>query len=150
MKKVFEFNSQANVGLKGELLFLESYPKAVKTDGLIDDFVLGGKTVELKTDTYSMSKTKNFFMEKYGNIKTKKLGGPWRTANDRVDFFVYLFIKEKTFFWFDPTKLVEFLEDYILDIPPSYIDNKTWAAEGYKVSRKDVEHLLIKTDTFNG
>lgn len=151
MPRQFNFKTQLNVGNVGEEMFLNHYKKrqARKADGRKHDFLVDeSKTVELKTDTYSMFKTPNFFMEKFGNIETKALGGPWRAAEDKLDFFVYFFIKEKTFFWFEPKALVAILDPIILDMKPKIIDNKTWAAIGYTVARDLCNSACLLQETF--
>jgi hypothetical protein len=148
MSKIFNFKNQLNVGNVGENLFIECYKNAQKTDGRVADFIMDGKTIELKTDTYSMDNTPNFFMERYGNIQTFADGGPWRAKNDNLDFFVYMFLNQKTFFWFEPNSLCGFLDKYILDLKPKTIDNRTWAALGYAVSREACKDYIIKVDKF--
>src|SRR5271170_7514484 len=99
--KVFDFKAQMAIGDQGEKDFLERYtslaPKKSTKDRAVD-FILGdGKKVELKSDSYSMEETENFFMEIYGCITTSKLGGPLRAKADNIDYFVYYFPKNKTF-----------------------------------------------------
>ena len=142
--KTFNFQSQHAIGNIGERLFLEYYKQASKTDGRKFDFLIGEKSVELKTDTYPMEKTPNFFFEKYGNIATQALGGPWRAKDDNVDYFVYLFIADKKFFWFEPAPLCAFLDNYIVDLKPKIIDNRKWSTLGYAVPREVCEPFLIE------
>lgn len=141
-----------NVGNVGETLFLTSYKesrKAQKTDGRIFDFLVDeGKSVELKTDTYPMLKTPNFFMEQFGNIDTLALGGPWRAQKDNVDYFVYLFLTDKTFFWFEPESLCALLDPVIRTMKPRIIDNRTWKAQGYPIPRELCESICVAKNTF--
>ena len=151
MSRQFNFKTQSNVGNIGEKFFLQCYKKrgAVQTDGRIHDFIVdGNKTVELKTDTYPMAKTPNFFMEKFGNIDKQALGGPWRAEHDKIDFFVYLFLNEKTFFWFSPKDLVALINPIIVDMKPKIIDNKTWAALGYTVARELCRPVCLIEEKF--
>lgn len=147
-KKIFEFNQQFSEGTRGELLFLECYPEAIKTDGKVDDFIYRKMRLELKTDTFSFAQSKNFFMEYYGNVKTQKIGGPWRAKQDLIPLFCYLYIKEKVFYWFDVNPLVEFLDSYILDLTPKYVHNVKHQGMGYCVPRKDLKHLVVREDKF--
>ena len=142
---IYNFKDQLNVGADGEKFFMNLYPKLVKTSGLISDFEYNGKGVELKTDTYAMDKTPNFFMEKLSSVDSGKIGGPWRAAQDNVDFFVYMFIKDRKCFWFRSKALVAFLDQYIVDKKPrsANIVNTSWTAMGYLIPRTAVTHLLL-------
>ena len=139
----FNFKDQHAVGNAGEALFKAIYPRVTQTDGILFDFECGGKGIEVKTDSYSMNDTGNFFMEAVGSTGNGKLGGPWRAAKDNVEFFVYLYIKQKKFFWFRSKELAKFLDDYCKNLNPLSIDNGTWVTLGYLVPRKDVQHLVV-------
>ena len=81
MGKKFDFNTQLSTGNIGEDHFKQLYSNLnpVKSEDLKYDFKLSnGSTVELKTDTYDMEDTPNFFMEYYSDMKKLKIGGPWR------------------------------------------------------------------------
>lgn len=143
-KKVFTFEEQLKVGNKGEKIFTSLYKDIEKADGIKYDFILNSKTIELKTDTYSMDKTPNFFMEHISDIKSGKLGGPWRALNDNVDYFVYMFINEKMCFWFEPKPLVDFLDEHIKTASYKVIRNRGWTSHGYAVKRDILKHLLVK------
>lgn len=153
-KKKFGFKEQMYAGDKGEALFKKAYKKVekpIKTDGRKFDFYVNEtETAEIKTDTYSMSKTKNFFMERFSSTQSKKPGGPWRAAEDDVDYFIYLFISDNVFYWFEPKALSKFLDDYIKSEKPIFIRNKGWETEGYKVKREDIAHLCSRKDVFDG
>ncbi len=140
---MFKFEKQLTVGSEGEKLFLELHPLLKKTDGLITDFEYNGKGVELKTDTYSMDRTPNFFMEYVGSTENGKPGGPWRAARDNVDFFVYMFLVQRRCFWFRSKELSAFLDVYCKHKRLVEIPNRTWVTTGYLVPRKDVEHLVV-------
>jgi hypothetical protein len=142
--KTFDFKKQLKVGAKGESLFLSLYPKLEKADGIKYDFMLGDKTLELKTDTYSMTETPNFFMEHLSDCKSGKLGGPWRALQDGVDYFVYMYQAQKQCFWFEPKPLVEFLDVYIRTAGYKVIRNKGWTSHGYTVPRETLSHLFLK------
>lgn len=130
-------------------MFLDFYSGSTKTDGIVYDLLWSGKSIELKTDTYSMSSTENFFMEKYSNDKDYALGGPFRAAKDCVDYFCYLFINDRMIFWFEPLPLVNFLETYIIGQKPKEIKNVKWTTIGYTVPREDCQKLCVRQDTFN-
>lgn len=150
---MFDFKTQLKVGDKGEAYFLSCYGNTgyAKADGFKYDFLTNsGKSLELKTDTYSMKKTENFFMERYGNIDKKRtsVGGPWRAKQHKIDSFVYLFISDLTFFWFDPDKLCAYLDTIVKKCQIRYIKNNGWTALGYLVKRAQVQHLCFAQETF--
>ena len=154
--KVFNFEDQRRIGDIGESDFLKVYEKMKPVKSLDDfriDFTLkDGKTVELKTDSYDMGKTPNFFMEK-STVSGEKTtsGGPWRSKEHKIDYFVYYFVKNKVFFWFRPKELVKILDKLIAKnkMREMTIKNKNtrggyYEARGYKISRESVEPVLLK------
>lgn len=152
MEEVFDFGTQLDIGNDGEADFQKYYhslcPKK-SHDRKIDFIFNTGKTVELKTDTYDMDKTPNFFMEMFGNTYDGKIGGPWRAMQDSVNFFVYYFPKNKTFFWFDTVRLCKLLDQLVAaGLQPKEILNKGWKAMGYAVPRSAVTAALLKQDIF--
>lgn len=147
-KKEFEFDKQKKVGDRGEKLLLKYYPKCQQDDGIITDFKMGDERVELKTDTWAMDETKNFFMEYYSDSAREKPGGPFQAEINNIDWFVYLYIKNKAFYWFRTKELVAFLREYIKDLKYKTVKNKAWITTGYAVPREAIEHLAIKIDNF--
>jgi len=139
---MFQFKDQLSIGGSGEELFLSLHPWLNKADGIKFDFERGGKSVELKTDTYSMKSTPNFFMERYSDTERGTFGGPWRAARDDVSYFVYMYLPQQTCFWFDSKELVKFLDEYCKGKRLVEIPNKTWMTTGYLVPRVAVEHLV--------
>lgn len=147
MPKVFNFQTQLRVGNVGEKMFLSKYKDYIKSKDLKYDFINGkNKTVELKSDSYSMEDTPNFFMEHYGNVEKQSIGGSFRAKRDNITHFVYLFIPEKTFFWFEPISLCNYIEAKMSILKPCFINNSSYSAMGYKIPRADVEFLLVKKD----
>lgn len=156
MGKVFNFHDQRRIGDVGEADFVRIYeklePKKSLTDFKIDFSLNNGKTVELKTDSYDMEKTPNFFMEQLTiSGPNSSLGGPWRSKEHKVDYFVYYFIKNRIFFWFEPVSLCEFLDKFIeeyslkpISIPN--IDNRGgyYEALGFKIPRDSVTPVLLR------
>ena len=143
--KTFDFKKQLKVGARGEELFLSLYPQITKADGIKYDFTMGDKTIELKTDTYSMDKTPNMFMEHLSDTKnTEKVGGPWRALNDGVTYFAYMYIEQKQVFWFHPKELVDFMNEYIKQASYKVIRNKGWTSIGYAVPREKLKHLFLE------
>lgn len=150
---VFDFDKQLSVGNEGETHFRQYYADLhpIKSDDTRFDFVIDkNRSVELKTDTYDMEATPNFFMEMFGDAVKGKMGGPWRALQDNVDFFVYYFPKNRTFFWFEPITLCSLLDDIIAQgqLEPKEIKNKTWSAIGYIVPREALQSVLIRKDVF--
>jgi len=141
---------QLAVGDKGERLFCEFYRdlEPVKSkDRAIDFHLKDGKSLELKSDDYEMSRTENFFME---TLSHGKLGGPFRALQDKVDYFVYSFPRNKVYFWFSPETLCGELEKLIASnkYKIKTINNKFWTAEGYAISREVLEPFCLKVDIF--
>lgn len=152
-KTLFDFQKQLFVGDIGEADFIKLYDKLSpkkSDDKKIDFFLSDGSTVELKTDTYDMEATPNFFMETLGNVDSGALGGPWRARQDKITYFVYYFKKNKTFFWFKTEQLCDLLETIITSrkLKTKTIWNKGWSAEGYAVPRESLESILHQKDTF--
>lgn len=149
--KIFGFRKQFLVGNTGEDLFLACYEKSKKGDGrIIDLYTENNNSVELKTDSYNMHETPNFFIEHYGNTTKKTLGGPYRAQKDNINYFVYLYIKNKTFFWFKPEKLVARMESlYDTDkITAKYIKNRNYETIGYLVKREDLIDIVESVEEF--
>ena len=149
-KKVFNFKTQMAVGDKGEKSFVESYPELApvkSADRAVDFHLKDGKSVELKTDDYAMEATENFFME---IMSHGKVGGPYRAKQDNVDYFVYYFIKNRTFFWFETLALCNALDKIFFanKLKLKTIRNNGWEAQGYAVPRESLESVLLRKDTF--
>ena len=152
-KQTFGFQEQLNIGNKGEKDFLRYFkelePK--KSEAREVDFILkNGKTCELKSDSYLMEETPNYFMEMFSNTESGSLGGPFRAAQDNVDYFIYYFPKNKVFHWFETQKLCKLVEEkiLILKLKPKNIRNKGWTTSGYCVPRSELESILIRKDVF--
>lgn len=153
MDEVFDFDAQLEVGNDGEEDFKRYYKslRPKKSEERKIDFILGdGQTVELKTDTYEMDKTPNFFMEMFGSVDESKIGGPWRAMQDGVNLFVYYFPKNKTFFWFKTEVLCKRLDSLVASgrFQPKEIRNKGWSARGYAIPRNELDEVLLKKDAF--
>lgn len=143
MTKQFTFKDQLIVGDRGEELFLERYPKKLEIyPGREYDFIIKktGEKVELKTDTYNINKTDNFFFERYSDVSRKTNGGPWRAEVDKVDIFCYYFIRHNIWFQFtELDKLIRYLNEIVNESKLIYVKNKGYCTAGYKVNRKELE-----------
>lgn len=156
--RFFKFDEQLAIGNIGETNFQQYYselnPQKSK-DKKIDFILNNNHTVELKTDSYNMEKTPNFFMEQYTVSDDKiNLGGPWRTKEHGVNLFVYYFLNNKVFFWFCPITLCEFLDKYIKDnklnkisIPNKGSNGTYYEAQGYKIPREILKSIWLKQHT---
>ncbi len=155
--KVFNFKDQLRIGDIGESDFTKIYEKLEPVKSVKNrkiDFTLNnGKTVELKTDSYPMAKTVNFFMEKNTILPdgTELMGGPWRSKEHKLSYFVYYYMNDKVFFWFDPVTLCKYLDKYIKKnkVKPIAIPNRdgkgqTFRSYGYKIPRADIVDVLLK------
>jgi len=155
--KVFNFKDQMRIGDIGEADFARIYeklePKKNIENRQIDFTLNNGKTIELKTDSYSMNNTPNFFMEKntVSHDNTSKSGGPWRSKEHKIDYFVYYYMNDKVFFWFEPKSLCKFLNKYIksnklkaITIPNKDGKGREYKSFGYKIPRKEVLSVLLR------
>jgi hypothetical protein len=151
MTKKWDMKTQLGVGAKGEKLLLKHWPEPVQKHPVFKgpDFIdAQDKVIELKTDTYDLEATPNFFIERWSDVQNKKPGGPWQAHEKGVHVFVYLFIQNKTWFIFrDMPALIERLDQltegkYAINIP-----NKGWTTQGYRVKRADLQDLF-QMETF--
>lgn len=145
MSKSFSFQKQLSTGKEGEFLMQEFYhmPLIPSEDRKYDfKCVHTGHKIEIKTDTYDMTRTPFFFFERYSNSEKETPGGPWRAVQDRVPVFVYFFIKNNRYFVFkNLPKMVQKLNRQIVkgkfDIVKIF--NKGWITQGYKIPREFVK-----------
>lgn len=149
----FDFSTQMVVGDRGEKDFADCYKQLApqKSENPAWDFNLNtGATVELKTDDYSMKDTNNFFIETVSDVRTGKIGGPSRAFKDGVTFFVYYFIRNRTFFWFETAKLQPYIQSLMEThkFPVKTIQNKTWTTTGFAIPRSLLEPVLMHQDYF--
>jgi len=143
--KSWGFKEQLVVGTRGEELFMERYPRKLEIyPGRAYDFTLKNsrETLELKTDTYNIDKSDNFFFERFSDVHKESPGGPWRACKDGVDIFCYYFVRHNIWFEFrDLPPLVSRLNDLTSKQGLVYIRNKGWTTGGYKVPRDLVMDL---------
>lgn len=142
------FQDSLAIGKEGERVFFQKYSRKLKLllrDGFKEDFVAGRdrEMVELKTDSYDMLSTPNFFMERYSDIDKKKPGGPWQSLAKGIGTFIYYYIKNDVYFLFNTTDLVHRLNDIIGEMKPIRILNRGWITTGYKVPRIALEDLNL-------
>lgn len=145
---VFSFKDQLCTGNEGEKLFASVYKeKLTKLSPPGPDFRTSkGDFLELKTDTYDMSSTPNFFIERFSNAKYQTPGGPWKAQENGCKYFAYMFIKNKIWFLFEVDKLIEILDKIVKEkqLKLEEIKNKGWITQGYKIKRKDLSSIYKK------
>ena len=143
--KPWDFKAQLQVGSRGEELLLERFPRKLKIHPANDgDFiqVCDGKKIELKTDTYNIKKTDNFFIERWSDVHQKKPGGPWQSYKHGCSIFIYYFVRHNTYFQFDDIPaLLKKLERLTDGKGLVNIKNRSWVTGGYKVNREELKDL---------
>lgn len=151
MSTKFDFKEQIKVGDRGQELFLQNYhsPLVVFPEHKADfKRVSDGKLVELKTDTYNMEKTPNFFWEYLSDIQKLKPGGPWQSRMHRVPVFCYMFVRHNVYYEFDTKELVKFLTPIAEEIHAKnkllWIKNKGWITGGFTYPREAMKHLYTE------
>lgn len=105
-----------------------------------------GGLVELKTDRYSSTDTRNFFVERYGNVATKRPGGPWKAVRDKCDGFLYFFRGDGKIYGFKTAALMAFLKENLDQYASRKVRNKKWVTFGYLIPISDLEHLAKIND----
>ena len=135
---MFYFDKSLKVGKEGEDRFFNHFSgRLIKADGLKYDFVtVDGLTLELKSDSYDMEKTENFFFERYSDFERKTPGGIWQSKSNEVDLFVYYFPQNDYFYCGNVNDIVESVETLQLDEKDLLkIPNKSWTTAGWKIKR---------------
>ncbi len=141
------FKASLAKGQAGEELLLKLWPGLKRLDGRKHDFITDdGVTLELKTDSYSTEKTKNFFMELVSNVQSMKPGGPAQALKNGTQLWVYMYPASNVFYIFSTSELVAELNKilYTEELAPCLIRNKTWTTIGVKVPRKLLEHIYTE------
>ena len=141
---VYSFNLQKRAGKIGETLFFEAHKDdLIREDGRKKDFsvISTGQGIELKTDSYHINETKNFFFERYSNAEKGTPGGPWQALENGTEWFCYMFIPALTCYKFSTKELVEKLETLIVNLAPTEIKNEKHTTLGYRVPRDWVGQL---------
>lgn len=137
------------IGQKGEELFMKLYPVPLEhLDGRKGDFrvVSTGELLELKSDSYDIAKTANFFMERFSNFDRKTDGGPWQSLEHGADLWVYWYTTNLRAFVFNTKELVEFLDENLHKYQERLVQNERHTTVGYKVPRSELAHLYIEKD----
>jgi len=143
--RMFHFGAQLSKGRQGEELLLAHWPckvwrhEELKGPDFID---AQDRVIELKTDSYSLDATPNFFIERWSSVEDKKPGGPWQAAAKGCNCFVYLYASDRRWFVFEslPHLLAE-LNALTPDLQPVSIRNRGWTTQGYKIPRAKLAHI---------
>jgi len=143
--KTWSFKEQLVVGDRGQELFLQHYPKQLDIHpGRDGDFIErnSGKKIELKTDTYNMEKTPNFFIERYSDVDKKSPGSVWQARAHGCEIFCYMFVRHNIWFQFND---LEKLEDRLNSLTEGkgliYIKNRGWVTGGITIPRNALSDL---------
>lgn len=146
------FNDSLKKGKLGERWLFENWPHPglEVLDGRKSDFIdiRTGKKLELKTDSYNMYNTPNFFIEMWSDVDKLKPGGPNQALLHGSDIWVYLFINNNTYFIFDTQKLVDYIKENSHKYTVVTVNNRSWTTTGYKVPREDVAHLYEEVQAY--
>lgn len=144
-----QFQRSLRAGKAGEAAFLAFAAKhnilLEPTDGRAGDFKdADGHLWELKTDSYDMDKTTNFFIERYSNAAKGTVGGPWQAEEHGCKYFAYYFPANNTAFIFETLDLLGQLTLVPLGNPID-IRNVRHTTIGFKVPRSGLKPLYVLT-----
>lgn len=140
-RPIHDFHKSLSIGEAGEALFTSFFPHLIKQDKNSFDFLdlATGLKYEIKSDSYGLNGSPNFFMERYSNLSKKSPGGVWQAAHHGADYFIYMYPKDKTAFVMSVPILLAYLESQ--KYGSISVRNKAWITTGYKVPRADLAHL---------
>lgn len=141
----WDMQTQLKKGKTGEEWLLANWPCPLRRHELArgPDFVDAKKRIiELKTDSYLMADTSNFFIERWSSQEAQTPGSVWQAIGKGCTTFVYLFIKDQVYFRFDDLPaLARELDSLILGLKPFPVRNRGWTTVGFRVARTDLKHL---------
>lgn len=142
------FKKSLEIGKAGEAALQKLWPDLVPLDGRGADFFLSstGETVEVKTDSYSMAATSNFFIELMRDVEKERIGGPAQALMHGSSLWVYWFIKDKVAFVFETRDLVAWLKENYTKYPQRNIKNMGWTTVGILVPREDLKALYTRRE----
>ena len=142
------FKKSLEIGKAGEAALQKLWPDLVQLPGRHSDFFLQstGETVEVKTDSYSMSATANFFIELMRDVERERIGGPAQSLIHGSSLWVYWFIKDKVAFIFETRDLVAWLKENHMKYPQRNIKNNGWTTVGILVPREDLKALYTRRE----
>lgn len=139
-----DFKTDLARGHEGEEAFHRLRPELIRLDGRGADFIdANGKTYEIKTDSYTSG---NFFIEVFSDLERGKKGGPWQSAEKKIDFYVYSFPKLAITYIFIVDDLLAQLA-LIKNPNVRSVKNRSWITVGWLVKINELNpHEVIKHD----
>lgn len=110
------------------------------TSGREGDFKdSNGDVWEVKTDSYDMNKTSNYFIEAISNANKGTKGGPYQAEEHGCKYFVYFFLANQTAFVFRTSDLLAQLLVTPMGAPIDIV-NVGHTTIGFKVPRASLKH----------
>lgn len=144
---VHKFKRSLAAGRSGELLLASLWTELVPIEGgRKGDFMLGNKKVEVKSDSYGLQGSVNFFMERWSDEDKLKPGGPFQALEHGCQFFVYFYPTDKVAFVFDTGSLCRVLLKMLPELKPVNIRNVRWNTVGYKIPREALKDIYVIKD----
>lgn len=150
----FNFQQQKTVGEQGVQWLLDNYHRPPLTllsaKNLTGDVKRedDGKIIEVKTDTYPLVRSTNFFFELYSNAGKKTPGGPWRAFEQGTDIFLYLYWADKIYFECDDVRELLYSITDLVKNPKQFplvgVANRLYTTLGYKIPRSYVAHCFTQ------
>lgn len=143
------FRKSLAVGKVGEELFAKLHPELEALNGKGADFrhKETGELWEIKSDSYDMKDTANFFIELMRNDKTQAPGGPAQALEHGSKYWVCFFPKNMVTFTFETARLVEWLKGpEVLRLPLKFIPNRGYNTVGVAVPREWLKDLYTRRD----
>lgn len=156
IKKMFHFQTQNEIGKRGEALFLREYPNwsannmgnHCKEPDFKDE---QGRTLELKFDVSPRARRDrdgfqlNFFMETISNDQKQTSGGVFRAHEEGVAFFVYMFEQPFRVFVLDVAKTCARTRQLIETnrYRKCRIKNRYYFTEGYPLPIEEFKDCLV-------
>lgn len=137
------------VGALGETLYYNAISKDYdRSDGRAGDYKhrTDGHKMELKTDTYDMTTTENFFMEYQSDKGRAKPGGPFQAQQHGCKYYTYFYIQNLRSFTFEVDALVGKLNQLIPSLTVIEIPNTGWVTTGFKVNRDLLKDIYKEFD----
>ena len=153
---MFSFQTQNDIGKRGEALFLSKYPawkahnngENYKNPDFIDSLK---RTLELKFDVSARARRDrdgfqlNFFMETISNDQKQTPGGVFRAYQEGVTFFVYMFEEPFRIFVLDVAKTCARTRQLIESnrYRKCRIKNRYYFTEGYPLPIEEFQDCLV-------
>src|SRR5574343_1081069 len=136
------FAKDLKFGQEGEELLLSMYPALSLHPGRSHDLRgSDGCKIELK---YDNTKYENIFLEVIANDNKQSPGAVFTAIENKVDYFVYMFKRDGSVYWFRTAELAFFLWNNKERYDLKKVWNKTYNTYGIAVPIADIKHLIIE------